>query len=134
MRIFFICLLLITSTASGEEIVLNATPVSRVTSSIESTAREELTISQGNEYRLLITKDGNDYVWSTRENTNLFLVQSGAFSIFVSKSGNGYIEIFDTSYLPEQAGTPSVRFIYKEHIRNSLGNLTYWGTTDSFSP
>ena len=131
---YLIIIFIFTHSVFAEEIVLNANPISKVTSNIESTSREELTTSSSNEFRILITKHGNEYLWSTRNSHKLSLVQSGAFTIFVSDSGSGYIEIFDTSYLPDQDRTSSGRYLYKEHIRHSLRTITYWGVTDNFSP
>lgn len=134
MKYIFLCLVIFTQSICAEEIVLNAIPISKVTSGNKSTIREELSPSASNGFRLLITKDDDDYLWSTRDNDELSLIKRGAFIIFISRSGSGYIEIFDTNYFPENDRRPNARYKYKEHIRSALGNITYWGVTNNFSP
>jgi hypothetical protein len=70
LLILFIALVLITP-ARAEELVFNAIPLTKVTSSTDITKRGLLSESERNEYRVLITKEGNSYFWATRKNRPL---------------------------------------------------------------
>lgn len=118
----------------AQQVVINAVPTSRVTSSSTETNREVVSNSQQNEFRLLITKQNGKYYWATRENRELYYTVSGAFHIFIEMSGAGYITVFDQSVLPDNLRKPGADIQYKEHIRAFMGDITYWGKADEFSP
>lgn len=122
------------TSVSAEQMVFNATPDSRVDSSAEKSARQVLTESKRNEFRLLITKVGDQYFWTTRENAPLIHTLSGAFHIFTDASGGGYVKIFDTGILPQSMRDPGPRYQYMEHLHLGLGSITYWGFSDQFAP
>jgi glycerol-3-phosphate dehydrogenase len=52
--------------AHAEEVVFNVLPESKVTSTDKETSRELLNQSKRNEFRLLMTKTGTNYVWAAR--------------------------------------------------------------------
>lgn len=118
----------------AQQIVINATPKSQVTSSSKETKREVLNNSKQNEFRLLITKQNGKYYWATRDNRELFYTVSGAFHIFIEAGGAGYITVFDQSVLPESMRDPGADIQYKEHIRAFMGDITYWGSAEKFDP
>ena len=118
----------------SENLVLNGLPIWKVSSSFEDTNRVILTESEQNEFRLLITGNNGKYYWASRGNRELTLKISGAIYIFIDPMGGGYIEILDTDIVPEFSKTGNRRFVYKEHLRNFLTNITYWGFANEFSP
>jgi hypothetical protein len=134
MRLALFLILLVPTLAYSEIVVLNAVPDSKVISSSDGTERITLSQSQRNEFRLLITQKNGKYFWSTRENKELILQMSGAVHIFIEPGGAGYIEVFDTTYLPKSAQPEGKRYLYKEHLRNFHTNITYWGQADEFNP
>lgn len=134
-RYFLMALLIFAgfTSVSAEQVVFNAIPASRVDSSAEKTTRQVLDESKRNEFRLLITKVGDQYFWATRENKPLIHTVSGAFHIFTDTDGSGYIKIFDTHALPESIRDPGPRYQYMEHLHLWLGSTTYWGVSDQFA-
>lgn len=120
--------------AEAEEVVFNALPTSKVSSEAQETSRELLNESKRHEFRLLITKNGNEYLWVSRENRPLVHSISGAFHMFADPRGSGYIKIFDSSFIPESVRSPGPRYTYMEHLHMHLGTITYWGSAESFSP
>ena len=127
-------ILFLVTGAHAEQIVINALPVSKVTSGSEKTSRELLDESKRSEARLLITRKGKKYVWASRENRPLVHVMSGAFHIFIDHEGSGYVKILDSSFIPDLQRQPGPRFSYMEHFHLHLGTITYWGTAESFAP
>ncbi len=84
---------------------------------------------------MLISKVGSQYIWASRENRPLAYHQSGVVHIFVEPNGSGYVEVVDQNDLPEMLRDKTrPRFLYKEHIRSMLANITYWGSADAFTP
>jgi hypothetical protein len=129
----FIVLVFLVPTRA-EQVVFNAYPLTRVTSSADSTSRESLTESKGNEYRVIITKEGNNYLWATRENRHLLHTISGAFHLFIDSRGGGYIKIFDLDLFPKSPRDQGPRYRYMEHMTMHLGSVTYWGAAERFEP
>lgn len=117
------------------QLVLQGTPSSRTTSSSEGSTDESLTEAQKNEFQLLITKVGDEYIWASREQKHLDHYKSGAFHYFVDPTGGGYIKVFDQSVLPDFLRDPTKpRILYLEHLSLWLQTTTYWGGAESFEP
>jgi len=112
------------SIGGTESIVLNGIPLTQSKSNIQESQNYQLSESQQNEYRLLITKIGENYFWKTRENRPLFKHQSGDITIFIEMGGAGYIRISKVEG----------RFFYMEHMAHGFQSVTYWGITENFTP
>ena len=121
--------------AQAQTLVLNGLPTSKVESSSAATEREVLAQAKQLEARVLITKDGGNYVWASRGNRPLVYRMSGVVHVFVEAGGAGYIEVIDQNALPEaMRAKDKPRVLYKEHIRSMLSSITYWGGSDAFAP
>ena len=121
--------------AQGQALVLNGLPTSKVESSSGATEREVLAQAKQLEAQVLITKEGNNYVWASRGNRPLVYRTSGVVHVFVEAGGAGYIEVIDQNALPEAMRAKDKPLVlYKEHIRSMLANITYWGGADAFAP
>jgi hypothetical protein len=109
--------MLVTIPAAAEEtIVFSGNPESRVVSTKSATERFGLSPSESSEYELKITTSDGKYFWASREDVEVFPIQSGAFLYFTS-SASGYVKI---SYLENPPA-------YVEHINQFLDTYTYWG-------
>ena len=74
MRALLLTLLIslsLSSQVQAEEVVFDATPLTRVTSSAHLTKRETLSQSERKEHRVSIKKKGNSYFWANRKNRPL---------------------------------------------------------------
>jgi hypothetical protein len=129
-----LALLSVWPAAATGETVLDARPTVRVESSDGGTNGLLLTDAQQREWRVLITRRGDRYLWSSRENRELVHHVSGAFHHFIDPRGGGYVKVFDTSVLPESLRDSGPRFRYMEHLSIWLGTITYWGTSETFEP
>ena len=123
LSLLFILLPTIAFSAT-EVVVLNGIPIVQSKGNIQQSENLKLSEIQQNEYRLLITKKGDDYFWTTRENRPLIKMQSGDISIFIEPGGAGYIRV------SEQNG----QVLYLEHMANGFQTITYWGTAKKFKP
>ena len=117
------------------QLVLQGTPSKRTSSSDEGSTDETLTEAQKNEFRLLITKVGDEYIWASREQKQLVHHKSGAFHYFIDPQGGGYIKVYDQNVLPEfMRDSTKPRFLYLEHLSLWLETTTYWGSAEVFEP
>ena len=112
------------SSTESVVLVLNGIPIVQSKGNIQQSENVKLTESQQNEYRLLITKKGDDYFWTSRENRPLSKMQSGDISIFIESGGAGYIRV------SEQNG----QILYLEHMAIGFQTVTYWGISEKFMP
>lgn len=80
------------------------------------------------EFEVLITRDGEDFFWASRENKPLLRLDSQNFVTFVAIDGAGYIRIAKShavAMLKKQiSGYP---FTYVEHLTAGLTTYTYFG-------
>src|SRR3990172_11722945 len=102
---------------SSSTVVVNGLPMKKVMSDIEGT--ESVTVSEKERlsYRLLITKKGKKYIWTSRENKDLIFSKNGAFYDFVEPNGRGYIRV----------SIADGKCLYMEHLTLGFKNITYWG-------
>ncbi len=128
--------ILFTSQMLGQtQLVLDGTPSKRTSSSDEGSTDDTLTEAQKNEFRLLITKVGDEYIWASREQKQLVHHESGAFHYFIDPQGGGYIKVYDQNVLPEfMRESTQPRFLYLEHLSLWLETTTYWGSAEAFEP
>jgi hypothetical protein len=133
---FFIIfiLLLLTSPLLSQPVVLDAKPTVRIDSDASSTTRSVLSNADQDNSRIRIAKQGNRYIWVSRENRELSYQSSGAVHYFIDPRGSGYVKVLDTLNLPKSTHTPGPRYEYMEHLTLLLGSITYWGATDTFDP
>lgn len=112
--------------------VLDAGPAVKVESGEGATTRSVLRESERTKYRVIVTKRGGQYFWTSREERELVYQQSGAFYYFIDPRGGGYVKVFDADTLPASMRDPGPRFRYMEHLTLGLSTITYWGMVDQF--
>jgi hypothetical protein len=123
--IFLVLLFLSASTLwASESVVLNGTPIIQAKGNLQESKNTQLSESQKNEYRILITKEGDNYFWATRENRPLIKTLSGEFSIFIDPLGSGSVRVAEKDGL----------IMYLEQMAIGFQTVSYWGTASSFSP
>jgi len=122
----FICFSVVFNTyCHAKQIVFEGTPLTRNSSSDESTKNEQVAGKTQLDYKLIITKDGGDYIWFSRERKNLIHSKSGVYDYFVNPDGSGYIKI---------TRMVDGKYLYLEHMSLGLQTITYWGIADKFEP
>lgn len=105
------------SVSTISQVVFKGLPTKKDMSDIEGTEQVSLSEKEGVEYRLVITKQGKNYFWESRENRDLLASRSGDFYNFVAPNGAGYIRIAKVEG----------KFFYMEHLTTGFKNITYWG-------
>jgi hypothetical protein len=137
MRVLLLTLfitLVLFSPVQAEEVVFNASPLTRVTSSAYLTKRDLLSESERKEHPVLITKKGNRYFWANRNNRPLIYEVSGYFHLFIDPRSASYIKICDSERLPGYIKEPKPRYKYMEYMTIRMDSITYWGAAEKFEP
>ena len=124
----------LSSQVQAKEVVFNATPLKRVTSSAHLTKRETLNESERKGHPVLITKKGKSYFWENQKNRPLKYKVSGSFHVFIDTKSGSYIKICDSELLPGYMKEPGPRYKYKEHMTIRMESITYWGAVEKFEP
>src|SRR5580765_70259 len=76
--------------------VLSAEPSVRVDSNGDETSRRQLSAVERAQNRVIIIRQGNRYLWASREGRELIRVDSGgAFTLFLDAGGTGYVKVLD---------------------------------------
>lgn len=137
--------LICTDTVQGQ-IVLDAVPSTAVVSTTGGTSRRMITrVSEREELRVLVVKNGDSYLWVTRDSRELFHISpsfdsitTGApvFHYFIDPSGGGYIKVLDQRGVPTDSPLRleggDVQFY--EHVSRFLTTITYFGAALEFDP
>lgn len=84
----------------------------------------------------MISKLGNKYYWTSRDNWEVEKIVRGAFITFKRLDRPDYVRIVDPSAKEVAALLDKAvdKFDYIEHLTINLGFVTYWGQTVSLDP
>lgn len=121
--VFFSVLANLLAHDAFSDIVFTGIPSSKVIVSESSSSRIQLSEQDAFDSKVIITKAGEKYFWSSRGNTELSLVRSGAFWIFLATNGSGYVRIVDQ----ELRDIVGANYSYVEHLPMMLNSVTYYG-------
>lgn len=114
------------SSAFSETIVIEGVPWLKNVNTMEETFNEKVEGENQRNAKLVITKEGNNYLWFSREKSKLNHLNDGVFDYFIRENRSDYIKIGKAP-----AGSPH-KFLYMEHVTDSFRTITYWGYADSF--
>jgi hypothetical protein len=127
-----VCLLMIgsvlilsfTDPVFAKNLVLHGVPLVQTKSSMEDSINITLDNVQKKNHQVIITKEGDQYFWETRDHKKLLRTAEGEFDLFIDPKGGGYIKITKSNG----------KFIYMEHLSQGLKTFTYWGIADLYEP
>ncbi|MDD5134171.1 MAG: hypothetical protein PHP01_02015 [Phycisphaerae bacterium] len=113
----------------AEKIIFSGIPVLKISEGGVSRVVEDVKEDKALEFKCTITKIGDKYFWTSRDNVELIRIQSRAYLTFVATSGAGYVRII----LPEMKDAAALidetekRYDYVEHMLIGLKSVTYYG-------
>ena len=130
-KLFGIILLSVSVNVSASGVFFDGAPVKKVEVSGQSSSTYVMSEAQSEEYKVVISRDGENYYWTSRNNVRLVPVESGYYVTFIAVNGSGYVrtlmsdarEIF--SLLPPE--DQKNEYLYVEHLIHQLGSITYYG-------
>jgi hypothetical protein len=124
------CVFLTLAYAQGdkEDIIFTGIPALKISEGGLNRVVEDIKGDKALEFKCTITKIGEKYFWTSRNNVELVRIQSGAFVTFVATSGAGYMRFI----LPEMKDAPLLdetekKYDYAEHMLMGLKSVTYYG-------
>jgi len=113
----------------AEKVIFSGVPVLKISEGGISRVVEDIKEDRALEFKCTITKIGDKYFWTSRDNVELVTIQSGAFLTFVSTTGSGYVRVI----LPEMKDAAACmdetekKYDYVEHMMIGLKSVTYYG-------
>jgi hypothetical protein len=127
-------LILIVSNTSfaGEEIVFSGVPSIKISEGGIERTQETLSQPKALDFKCVISKVDDKYYWTTRENTPMVPIESGAYITFVALNGSGYVRVLS----PDMKSVASIlsqteeKFDYTEHLLLGLRSIIYYGTRE----
>lgn len=125
-----VTLLISSSALAAETVVFEGTPLFKGVSTPADSFTEKLQGEQQRSSQLIITKNGNNYFWFSREKKPLRYFKSGDIHYFVRTDHSDFVKITDApTNLGE--GLKSAKFLYMESISDGMkGTINYWGYAD----
>jgi hypothetical protein len=113
--------LLASGGAVSADTEFEGTPQTRVEVTLGATTSEAVPKAEAVKRRVVITREGNQYFWASRDNTPLYKLDSGDYVTYVAATGVGYVRVLS----PSKAQGRNVR--YMEHLTVRMGSITYFG-------
>jgi hypothetical protein len=116
-----------------EAVIFTGIPEIKISEGGVSRVPESLDKEKAINFKCTITKIDNKYYWTSRENTELIPISSGAFITYWAVNGSGYIRVVkpemkkEVKQLGAAAGDPEEKFDYVEHLLLGLKSVTYYG-------
>lgn len=114
----------------ADEIVLSGVPAVKISEGGADRVVETLGAGEAADAECTITKVGDKYLWTSRNNVELSPIQGGAFLTFVATSGAGYVRMTLPSMRDTAASSTDEtekKFDYVEHMLIGLKSVTYYG-------
>ena len=113
LPVLVLVMLLVSVAVQSQEFI--GVPLWRVVTSEEGSSEETLSDTEMRESLVVIQQTENgDYIWLTRNNTELLRNASGIYVTYLAPSGAGYVKI----------NTLNGQFI--EHVHQGLTTYTYY--------
>jgi len=115
-----------------EFVVFTGIPEVKISESGVNRVDENIAKDKAIKFKCTITKFGDNYYWTSRENVELLPIASGAFITYWAMNGSGYVrvinpELKDIVKQTAGPGDPEEKFDYVEHLLLCLKSVTYYG-------
>lgn len=117
-------------TPSVAQNVLDAEPTVQIESSEDATKRVVLPSEERARNKVIIIKQGEKYLWASREGRELAHHVSGSFHYFVAPGGAGYVKVFA---VPAKQRGRGAHYYFMEHVTVGMASISYWGETEMFN-
>jgi hypothetical protein len=124
MRVFCLGVLgaMFCAAAAAADTEFEGTPGTKVEVTLGAVSSEKVPKGEALQHRVLITREGDQYFWASRNNTPLYRLDSGDYVTYIAATGVGYVRVLN----PSKARGRKVT--YMEHLTVQLGSVTYFGS------
>lgn len=127
--LLFLAILLSPAVYSQTQTVFSGSPSIKISEGGIERTPEKVSLKDAANLKCLISKIGDKYYWTSRENKQLLRTDGGAFITFVSPDGAGYVRIIkpDSKDSASLMSNTESQFDYVEHVLIGLKTVTYYG-------
>jgi hypothetical protein len=120
------------SQSSGAQVVeFEGVPTVKIEVHEGKVTTQVLSTSRQSALRVRIVRDGDRYLWVTRNNLPMVKQESGSYVTYTAASGAGYVRVLGPALraaIQQLSAEQRAReFTYTEHMLHQLGSLTYFG-------
>ena len=133
--LFILSFTFVLSVSTQDEVIvfIGAPEVRIATEGKENGVLEKLSKDKVSEYRCVISKKGDKYYWTSREDKDIKKSESGIYITFTRSDGApDYIRIINPAFLKVAAAYGDYGYI--EHLTHALSSITYWGNVSHADP
>jgi hypothetical protein len=131
LRLLLLALALGPAFSAAAELEFEGMPSSKIQVTEGVAKVEPISSLQAREFRVLIVREGDTFVWASRNNVPLVKRESGAYITYVAANGAGYVRVLNpTMRKLREALPPEQRdkeVVYMEHLVHQMGSITYFG-------
>jgi hypothetical protein len=114
------------------EVVFEGIPVKKILTSYETVETSKIESKEAKELnKTVISKIGDQYYWTSRNNKPLVKEQSGTYISYVSIDGSGYVRCYIPAMyeliekLPPEKKAKEISYV--EHVTLQFKSVTYYG-------
>ena len=116
---------------SSADIDFEGYPSKKVEVTEDTTSTTILDAATQAEYKVVITKDGDKYYWTSRGNVPMIPTTSGYYITYLAVNGAGYVRTMvpEARKMFEQlpSADKAKQFLFVEHLTHQLGSINYYG-------
>ncbi|MGI0014656.1 MAG: hypothetical protein ACREBU_14635 [Nitrososphaera sp.] len=131
MRAFLLVVALTVPSLAQAEIEFEGLPLVKIELGDAKATTTAVPPEKAGEYRVVITREGNQYFWKSRKNLPLVKTESGGYVTYTATTGAGYVRVlapFMREMLKQLPREEREReYVYMEHLTITLGSVTYYG-------
>lgn len=121
------------STQDEAIVFIGAPEVRMATEGKENGVLEKLSKDKVSEYRCVISKKGDKYYWSSREDKEMEKSESSIYITFTRSDGApDYVRTINPTFSKVTAAFGDYGYI--EHLTHGLSSITYWGNVSHVDP
>lgn len=130
-RLLLFLVLTLPTTLLAAELEFEGSPAVKV-QVIEGVAQTEPVVPlKAREFRAVVVREGDQFLWASRNNVPLVKRESGAYVTYVAANGAGYVRVLNPAMRKLRESLPAEQrereFVYMEHLVNQMGSITYFG-------
>lgn len=123
---------LLASISAAGSVEFLGTPARKIVIDVKGEEASDVSKEDQGKYQAVITKEGDNYFWTSRGGVPLVKTESGSFETFVAVNGSGYIRTMSPTLRElysklNDSQKHEAGFIYMEHLIHLMGSITYYG-------
>lgn len=127
-----VSLLVLASICNAQPFIFIGIPSAKIIEGGNERTHEKIEFSNSNHTFCIIKEVNGEFYWESRDNKQLFKIESGAFITFIDPEGSGYVRLINPSMKSAASlmSDTEKSYDYTEHILLGLRTITYYGKSN----